>query len=128
MIRMIHRLLFPFILLIVSGCSSSLTTSVDGRLVTGTATFPYHASGAGSTPDEAAMNIAFRFFNISARQIRWPGRGPINDPSTWHSIDLPAVWKHLQLKQEPNGFEVILDGQRFTTIPRSSGLPAEPGS
>jgi hypothetical protein len=116
MLSKFKRLVSPLWILVVSGCASSVITSVDGRSVIGKAEFPNCVTERGSAPDEAAMSIGGRLFLVSSEHIKWPVDGRLDVPAAWHSIDLPASWNQLQLKQGAEGVVVVVDGHTLTTI------------
>jgi hypothetical protein len=105
------------LLCMLVGCSATYQTAVDGRSLLFKPSYPHFASPGGSTPDEAAVNMAGNLFLVSPKAIKWAhSDSHLNDPQNWQSCTLPATWHSLQLIQTPENFLVLLDGQQFTTI------------
>jgi hypothetical protein len=71
---------------------------------------------AGSTPDEAAIDIGGRMFCVSSPEVKWSGSGPINDPTTWQSVRLPVSWERLELQQTKAGVDIVVDGRSLLVV------------
>jgi hypothetical protein len=119
MLNKIQLIVLTPLVLIMVGCahSFSLTVSVSGRPLTGKAAFPGgNVAECGSTPEEAAMSINGRLFLVSTNHVKWEEGHTADGAMVWRSMDTPAAWKKMVLKQEAAGVVVLVDGHKLATI------------
>jgi hypothetical protein len=116
MLYYLRPLICGALLAAVSGCASSITTSASGRTITAKTAFPNHVEEGGSSPDEAAINIAGGFFLVSTERIQWSRNDQVNSPSAWHKITLPPAWKNVRLEQADDCVLVFVDNQRLVKV------------